>query len=356
MSVIVFATGGTTTDSRIVEHPWDNYQFVTLSAAQALRPLFRELQVKSVANCLTAGNLWGGFLFSHEICRHLEVKYYPFASVVEYDALCETIYTGAIDTIICLPSFAERLFIQERKEQLASIRNIFYLGEMFSDSLIEKIKKSHPSVCIKPLAYTSQETGPVGFQCSHLNGTRYHIYDHVDLVCSPSSGEFSVTVRYPGQASLLNHTMGDVGILEHDVPCPCGHTGDIMHLQGRVSTSRNILGTSISIHEFTRVLSENSEHSISETDLQLVEVDGEEQGLGLVLMVCQQSLVSIDTISEQLKLSPLIRELINDSLYFHVFIAEKRTFMKSESTHKIKPFIRAKSRPVEEGAVCLIIK
>ena len=355
MSAIVFATGGTTANARTVEHPWENYQFVTSAAAQALRPLFRELQVHSVANCLTAGNLWGGFLFAHEICRHLGVKYYPFASVVEYDVLCEAICTGSIDSIICLPSFAERLLIPEHKSQLTSVRNIFYLGEMFPDSLVEKIKKMLPDVCIKPLAYTSQETGPVGFQCSYLSGDRYHIYDHVDIVCAPGSGEFTVTVRYPGENHLLDHPMGDVGALERNALCPCGHTGNILHIHGRIPTSRNILGTSVSIHEFAGVLSESPDNSISDTDLQLIEVDYEEQGLGLVLMVCQRSQISADTIGERLKSSPLIRELINDALYFHVFIAEKRNFLKSESTHKIKPFMRVKSRPAEESASCLII-
>lgn len=61
MSAIVFATGGTTADARTVEHPWENYQFVTSTAAHALRPLFRDLQVRTVANCLTAGNLWADF-------------------------------------------------------------------------------------------------------------------------------------------------------------------------------------------------------------------------------------------------------------------------------------------------------
>ncbi|EHU4633251.1 hypothetical protein KY827_004621, partial [Salmonella enterica] len=65
MSAIVFATGGTTADARTVEHPWENYQFVSSAAAQALGPLFNDLKVRAVANCLTAGNLWGGFLFAH---------------------------------------------------------------------------------------------------------------------------------------------------------------------------------------------------------------------------------------------------------------------------------------------------
>ncbi|EIF0778057.1 hypothetical protein LEX67_004538 [Salmonella enterica] len=356
MSAIVFATGGTTADARTVEHPWENYQFVTSAAAQALGPLFNDLKVRAVANCLTAGNLWGGFLFAHEICRHLGVKYYPFASVVEHDALSEAVSVGNIDTIICLPSFAERLLTPARKIQLASVRNIFYLGEMFPDTLVDKAQALLPGVIIKPLAYTSQETGPVGFQCAHLSGSHYHIYDHIELVHSSHGGEFNVTVRYPEKKHLLNHTMGDVGILERNFRCPCGQTGDVLHLHGRIPTSRNILGTSISIHEFALVLSEGSGRLVSDTDLQLVEVDHHEHGLGLVLMVSERVLNSFDAIDTWLKSSPLISELISDSLYFHVFIADKRSFLTSETTHKIKTFIRTQTRPVEDKASYLVIK
>jgi phenylacetate-CoA ligase len=104
------------------------------------------------------------------------------------------------------------------------------------------------------------------------------------------------------------------------------------------------------------VLSEGSGYSISDTDLQLVEVDYEEQGLGLILMVCHRIRLSEDTIIDRLKSSSLIRELISDALYFHVFITDKRTFLKSESTHKIKPFLRTKIRPIEEYSSCLTIK
>ncbi|ECX7631550.1 hypothetical protein NBF03_004277 [Salmonella enterica] len=150
--------------------------------------------------------------------------------------------------------------------------------------------------------------------------------------------------------------MGDVGILERNFRCPCGQTGDVLHLHGRIPTSRNILGTSISIHEFALVLSEGSGRLVSDTDLQLVEVDHHEHGLGLVLMVSERVLNSFDAIDTWLKSSPLISELISDSLYFHVFIADKRSFLTSETTHKIKTFIRTQTRPVEDKASYLVIK
>jgi len=356
MSVIVFATGGTTEKSRTVEHPWDNYQFVTATAAQALAPLFRDLSVASVANCLGAGNLWGGFLFAHEICRLLRVKYYPFASIVDSDDLCEAIEIFSIDTIICLPSFLDRVLHSEKKAKLLALKNIFYLGEMFPDSLINKVKRLLPDVCIKPLAYTSQETGPIGFQCSHIDGNHYHIYKHVDLFRNIDSGELSVNINYPQKDNLLNHMMSDVGVLEKDVSCPCGYRGDDLHLHGRIATSRNILGTSISIYEFVRVLSEASADKIKDIDLQLVEVSHEDKGLGLALMICKEKKFNYDNITELLHSSVLIKELIHKSLYFHVIIADKNKFMKSEVTQKIKPFTASTTLPDEKDSIRMFIK
>lgn len=309
-----------------------------------------------MANCLGAGNLWGGFLFTHEICRLLRVKYYPFASVVDSDTLCESVDAFSINTIICLPGFLERILLPERKDQLSAVRNIFYLGEMFPESLIEKAQRLLPGVCIKPLAYTSQETGPVGFQCSYLVGNQYHIYEHVGLWRNPDSGELSVTVNYPRQSHLLNHMMGDVGDLEQGVSCPCGYRGDVLHLHGRAPGARNILGASISIYEFVRVLSTASAGQLTDVDLQLVELNHEDKGLGLVLMICPRRQIATENIPELLKSSPLIQELINKSLYFHVLIADKNTFLKSEITQKIKPFITTRTLPDKENSVRLIVK
>ncbi|MBJ9739916.1 hypothetical protein I5523_09700 [Acinetobacter oleivorans] len=356
MSVIVFATGGTTEKARTVEHPWDSYQFVTSAAAQALKPLFNELAVSSVANCLTSGNLWGGFLFAHEICRLLKVKYYPFASIVDSDVLCEAVDRFSIDTIICLPSFAECFLLPEQKAQLSTLKNIFYLGEIFPDSLIAQAQELFPGICIKPLAYTSQETGPIGFQCSYLIGNHYHIYEHVEITRNPESGELIVNVNVPENNLLLNHMMGDVGELKQDFLCSCGYRSDVLHLYGRVPTSRNILGTSISIYEFVRVLANASTEMLTDADLQLVEVKSEGKGLGLVLMICNRKNISIHCISELLKSSSLIKEIINDSLYFHIFITDKSKFFKSETTQKIKPFITAKTLPNEKNICKLIVK
>ncbi|MCS1352609.1 hypothetical protein [Mechercharimyces sp. CAU 1602] len=139
--------------------------------------------------------------------------------------------------------------------------------------------------------------------------------------------------------------MSDVGELEKGVLCPCGYRGDVLHLHGRVPTSRNILGTSISIFEFVRVLSVASEEQLTEADLQLIELDHEEKGMGLVLMISHRIGLSTDKVPEILNSSPLIKELISKSIYFRILITDKNDFLKSEITQKIKTFITAKKIP-----------
>ncbi|WP_415843301.1 AMP-binding protein [Xenorhabdus thuongxuanensis] len=94
------------------------------------------------------------------------------------DTLCEAIDANEIDTIICLPSFLERLLHSGDTGQLSSLRTIFYLGEMFPASLIDKVRQNLQNITIKSLAYTSQETGPIGYQCSSLDGNNYHNFPH----------------------------------------------------------------------------------------------------------------------------------------------------------------------------------
>lgn len=136
---------------KTLRHKWLNYEFVTHTAAKNLKTVFKDCSVKSVANCLTAGGLWGGFLFAHEICRLLKVPYYPFASMVALETLSSAIEELSHDTIICLPSFADKLIITPWRQKLKSLKNLFYLGEAFQAESLLKIKDIIPDLRVKPL-------------------------------------------------------------------------------------------------------------------------------------------------------------------------------------------------------------
>ncbi|WP_375666311.1 hypothetical protein [Bartonella sp. TT121SHDZB] len=195
----------------------------------------------------------GGFLFSHEICRLLKVTYYPFASMVDLETLSSAIAEFSIDTIICLPSFADKLITISRKQKLKTLNNLFYLREAFQAESVSKIKDIILELDIKPLSFTTQETGPIGFQCSKIDGDIYHLYDHIQVKSNPENDELIVSVFYPEDAPLLEHTTGDIVHIAYDQSCDCGYHGHTLHLKGRTPTFYNIMGTSISVHDFTNV-------------------------------------------------------------------------------------------------------
>ncbi len=63
--------------------------------------------------------------------RLLKVTYYPFASMIDLETLRSAIEEFSINTIICLPSFADKLITISRKKKLKSLKNLFSLAEAF---------------------------------------------------------------------------------------------------------------------------------------------------------------------------------------------------------------------------------
>jgi phenylacetate-CoA ligase len=339
MSKIVFATGGTTGKSKIVEHDWSMYNFVTEVAAAKFSDLVKAYDIKKIANCFTAGNLWGGFLFAHELCRNAAVHYYPYASAIDCSSLCTEIQNNRIDSLLCLPSFAEKLINESNATELSSLKNILYLGESFSLNSILRIRNILPGIHIKPLAYTSQETGVLGFQCENLEGNDYHVYEHVKIVENENNGELIASLTYSNGISLENHATGDVGNISNSYNCPCGHNGSNVKLTGRLSTHTNILGTSISIYEFVNALRATGNNHIEAGNIQLVTSLIHAKGTSITLLINNKVVIDRKLFKESLLTSPLIKEVISDSSSFVIRVLDKKEFLLSNVSGKIKSFV-----------------
>lgn len=339
MSKIVFATGGTTGKSKIIEHDWNMYNFVTEVAADKFSYLVKSYGIKKVANCFTAGNLWGGFLFAHELCRHAAVHYYPYASAIDCRTLCSEICSNGIDTLLCLPSFAEKLINESNAKELSSLKNILYLGESFSLNSRLRIQSILPNINIKPLAYTSQETGVLGFQCENLEGNNYHVYKHVKIVKKEGDGELIASLTYSNGLSLEDHATGDVGNVSNSCSCPCGHIGSNVQLTGRLSTHTNILGTSISIYEFVNALNISNNNHIEPGNLQVITNVNPKIGTSITLLIDDSIPIDEKKIKDSLSTSNLIKEVISDSCSFNVRTLNKKHFIRSQVSGKIKPFV-----------------
>ncbi|KAA1179008.1 hypothetical protein [Photorhabdus heterorhabditis] len=336
---IYFSTGGTTSKGKNVFHSWSQFNFVNQIAAMKMKPYFDKLGIKKVANCLTSGNLWGGFLFGHEICRYNNLSSFPFCSHVDHDTLLNYISEYDIDTLFCLPSFASKLYFECNDNRLFKIKNIFYLGEKFSEYNRNKIKLKVPDITIIPLAYTTQETGVIGYQCSHCNDDNYHLFEHIDVDLNSGSKEILVSVNYPDGKKVDKHNTGDIGELSKLI-CQCGFSGTNIILKGRNNHSSVILGTTISIDEFIECISSSlkNSYSVDPDSLQIISLENANGTISVFVIILLELFHMVDNWNKRLHNSTLISEIINDSASFTVIGCSYKDFLLTKISEKKKHF------------------
>lgn len=318
---MVFATGGTTARSRIVRHPWVDFEFVCATSADAVKPLFRHHEARSAANCMTAGNLWGGFIFVQELLRINALDCYPFASSCDKQALVDAINEFSIDTVIALPSFAVSLAYAVIRSGNAtpSLRTIFYFGESISDTEAKILRAAFGSVQVVPLVFTTQETGPIGYTCRFSESGEYHVFSHVSVIApqaaESSPGACTVELTYPSGNTFGPHDTGDLVEVAR-VNCQCGFTGTNVRYISRETYYTNILGTSISAEEVVAALTAAypGEFNIGKHQVQIVtEVDRGKTSVTLKLAIGTQARVFSE---ELVSKSTLLRALRDDACSF----------------------------------------
>lgn len=80
--------------------------------------------------------------------------------MVDLETFSSAIEEFSIDTIICLPSFADKLIIVSWKQKLKPRKNLFYLGESFQTESVLKIREIIPDLGITPLALPHKQPVP----------------------------------------------------------------------------------------------------------------------------------------------------------------------------------------------------
>ncbi|QEE09613.1 hypothetical protein D1093_08390 [Bartonella kosoyi] len=95
------------------------------------------------------------------------------------------------------------------------------------------------------------------------------------------------------------------------------------------------LGTSISVHDFTKTLNLLGS-DISAMDIQLIIVNQCENGVGVLLFIDSRYNFERNALLSSLSSSYLIKDIINKSQFFHVCFMSKAQFIQSSSSAKIK--------------------
>lgn len=276
---LVLSSGGSTGGRKLMLHSWAFNQTVLALGARGVLAAGEAPQ--KMLNCLTAGELQGAFLFVQGIAELLGARVYPLGWRSGRERILEIIQEHGIDTLVSTPSLAVAVLGSEELPAGAcsSLKRLFYIGERFPAERQALVKARLPGLEIRSLGYSSTETGPIGFQCAHLEGTDHHIHQDAILVeilergsRQPAPvgvpGDVVITPLAQTDAPLFRYRIGDVGTLMPG-SCPCGSTAPVLRLHGRTETSIKLGGAIVSKGQVLHLLQQGNAE-LDETDVQVV--------------------------------------------------------------------------------------
>lgn len=297
---LTLTSGGSTGNRKHITHSWAfNTGIVSLGAR-----MFGVADERPcvVVNCLTAGEMQGAFQYASAVVQQIGARLLPAGAQMGVQRIAGLIQSQAADALICTPSFAAALFNHEQigAVQLGSLKWLYYIGEACGKSLREQLARDWPMLEIRSLGYSSTETGPIGFQCAHLEHGFYHLHADAMLlevvdpltlqaVAEEQTGEFLLTPLLPDHVPLLRYRIGDRGrILRKVKNCACGSSLPVLELEGRVESTIKLGGAIITQRQVMHALGQMVP-DLSAADVQ-VQIDRQANGAGLRLVIAQDKL------------------------------------------------------------------
>lgn len=218
---MVLRSSGTSSKVKMMYHSWAFNEQVSALGARGLRATLPE-PPRRVANCLYGAELNGSFLFTQEVARLLGARVYPLGNVTSVAETAKMISEHAIDTLAAPPGYGVDLLTGTPPDLLASMRTYLYIGESLGASRTAALTAALPGLTVRSLAYSTTETGPIGYQCQWLSGNDHHVHEDAMVVeivdeetglavAAGEEGEVLVTPLSDTGMALFRYAIGDRG-------------------------------------------------------------------------------------------------------------------------------------------------
>ncbi|MCX4220392.1 AMP-binding protein [Pseudomonas sp. MCal1] len=296
---LTLTSGGSTGSRKQITHSWAFNAAIVHLGARMFGAMDERPEV--VINCLTAGEMQGAFQYASAIVQHIGARLLPAGSQMGVERIAELIEAHKADALICTPSFAAALFNHDAA-RLGTLKWLYYIGEPCSKTLRDQLARDWPMLNIRSLGYSSTETGPIGFQCAHLEHGFYHLHADAMLLevvdpltlnamAEEQTGEFLLTPLLPDHVPLLRYRIGDRGrILRTGTTCACGSSLPVLALEGRVETSIKLGGALVTQSQVLHVLRQLLPQ-LQATDVQ-VQIDRQPEGARMRLVLAEDTLTA----------------------------------------------------------------
>ncbi|MBV9515256.1 MAG: hypothetical protein JO280_14640 [Mycobacteriaceae bacterium] len=245
---LVLRSSGTASQPKILYHSWEFNDRVRHLGARGLRAAL-QTPPNRVANCLFAGDLNGAFLFVQDVTRSLPALAFAMGEYTSAAEAAAVIEAHRIDTLAASPAYGTELLARLGSRPRQPLRNFLFIGESLGAERERVLRCAAPDLAVRSLAYSTTETGPLGYQCPHQAGAVHHLHEDatvlevIDKAGRPvppgTPGELVVTPLTTSGMALFRYRLGDRGQLIPS-PCGCGSAARSVLLLGRMPNSMTV--------------------------------------------------------------------------------------------------------------------
>lgn len=267
-SQLYFKSGGSSGASKISQFTYVDYHTQMQAAANGLMAAGLDPRKDRTMNLFFGGGLYGGFLSFFTIMEELKAVQFPMSAHMDYDFVGQVIKKFNVNVLMGMPSYLMQMLEHNRQwiTQDRLIEKIFYGGEAFSETQIEKLKKDFGVKLIKSASYGSVDMGPLGYQCPYSDNKTYHLHhnihhleilklDSLQAAVDGELGRLIFSTHSREDQSLLRYDVGDLGKWAK-ANCPCGRKSPRFELHGRHGDIFRAAGNFLNYNHIGSLMSE----------------------------------------------------------------------------------------------------
>ncbi len=266
---IYFKTGGSSGSPKLSIFTYADYELQMKFAAGGLLAAGLDPNKDRCMNLFFAGGLYGGFLSFFSILADLRAVQFPMAAEADFKTVGKWIIDQKINVLLGMPTYLWRL-MKENEDVLTAyggIKKIFFGGEHFPPAQRQYLKERFGVECIRSAAYGSNETGPMGFQCSACEGSVHHLHDqlqHLEIIHLEKDqpvpvgevGRMLLSSKVRSGQNIHRYEIGDLGRWLPQERCACGRSSPRFELLGRYGDVFKVGTIFLNSKKFEAILSQ----------------------------------------------------------------------------------------------------
>ncbi len=267
----IFASGGSTGEPKFSVYSNEELGYVT----DLLASIYKVAGIgpkSRAANLFIAGGLWTSFIVANLALEKIGVTNLPIGGNADFATIYKFMQKLRPGVLVGLPSIIIKLAqYAETQSERIKIDLVLYGGEHMRKPARDYLKSVFGVEKIVSAGYAAVDSGPIGFQCSHMSGGSLHHaltgYQYIEFIKEDGTaarageaGEIVVTNLNRLKMPVIRFKTGDLGTPLGTI-CPCGRTNRVFELLGRCDDIIVIGGANITAHDFDTAISEISELS-----------------------------------------------------------------------------------------------